>query len=236
MALNLKEIQNIDHRTRMLIHGFNNEARKLFPQDIPYYNIPSIVNHICLLFYWQNEYFGIFDDKYVNLSDDGMKVTALSGGHWITIYGNMIFDNKSFPNTIIEYEMATSANSNYLGAIGIVSAGKEQEKTDALIWDATESKHNKAYTLHLSPYGNMYQIGNATMKKNFDGAYTEYEDGDKISMIVNISDKSVTFSSIATGAQIGSYLDIDFSIKYRMAISIDPKNSVELLDVKFSQK
>ena len=235
----------MDDETRMLICGFNNRAHKLFPQDIPYYNIPSVVNHICLLFYGQIErdYFAVFDAAYIQLSDDKKRAqlaTFIKPPDWITIYGNMTFDNELFPNTIIEYDITAIAKHGYFGAIGIVSAAEEQQSTGALIWSTTKSKHKQAYTLHLSPYSNMYQIGNAFMEKKFGYSFI-YEEGEKIKMIVNIPDKSVTFSSITKGVQIGSYSDIDFSIKYRIAVSIDPsyaanKSSVELSKVKFTQK
>ena len=233
MDLDFKQIKNIDHRSKMIVYGFNKEARKSFPQDLPYYNIPPIINHVCLLFYWQQDFFAIFNAKQVKLSDDKMEAITngvVKDGGWNTVYGNMIFDNQIHSNAIIEYTIMTNGNANF-GAFGIVSAGEEEEKPNSLIWQQSSSKHKHVYSLHLSPNSKMYRVGNATVKEtNF---YTDYSDGDENKVTIDIPSKSITFYSITKQREIGSYLDIDFSIKYRFAVSLWSNNSVKIISVKF---
>ena len=234
MVLNLKEVQNVDDRTKMIVKGFIKQCQILFPQNVPYYNIPTLVNHLCLLFYWQREFFQIFNGKRVELSEDKMEVRTFdndSDTRWNTLYGNIVFDNESHPNTIIEYEMDINISASN-GALGIASSGKEQEDTNSLIWNDVVlpySKHIAAYALHGS---SLYYIGDGRVKPR--DRYVGYKVRDRIRMTINIAQSSLTFWSITQNKELGGYLDIDFSMKYRFAISITNAQSVKLLNVKLS--
>ena len=55
MALLLPKqlISSCDDRTRNIVNGYIRESQKVFPwQEISYYIIPEVINHICLAFYW----------------------------------------------------------------------------------------------------------------------------------------------------------------------------------------
>lgn len=237
--LSKASIKHVDDRTKLIVQGFNNRARKLFPQNITYYNIPSIANHICLLFYWQRDHFNTFNKEEVKLSDDKMEanVRNSAGNRWNTIYGHLTFDNKLYPNTTIEYELITYLKGHNFGAIGIVSAEEEHEQqTNALIWGSS-SKHKQAYSFHCSQSSNMYCIGNGKLTSteyHGDKQWRYHSDGDIIKMMVDIPNESVTFWSITKGEKIGGYCNIDFSMKHRFAISMISGNSVRLLSVKFA--
>ena len=66
-----------------------------------------------------------------------------------------------------------------------------------------------------------------------DKQWRMHSDGDVIKMRVDIPDRSVTFWSITKGEKVGTYSDIDFSMKYRFAVSMISGNSIRLLSVKF---
>ena len=237
MTLNLRDVKDVDNRTKMLINGFNREARQLFPQDIPYYNIPSIVNHFCLLFYWQRDYFKILDNDDITLSDDKLeaKVSDTTFKNWNTLYGAMIFDDETFQNTIIEYEVAPNREGQNFGAIGIVSAGEEQENVDKLTWSG--SNHKQVCCWHCSTGSDFYSIGSMKVVRGdgFGDCY-HHSNEDKFRVTIDIKDKSVTFWSITKGKEIGTYFGVDYSIKYRFAVSMTKGSSIKILSVKFSQK
>lgn len=237
MALNLKAIKDVDDRTRMLIHGFNREAGQLLPQDVPYYNIPSIVNHICLLFYWQRDYFKILDNNDIQLSPDKLEAIAndQTSQNWNTMYGAMIFDKQSHPNTIIEYEVITNREGHNFGAFGIVSAGEEQEHTHKLIWSG--SNHQQVCCWHCSEGSDFYWVGTASIERGDKWRdCSVHKNGDRTRITIDIPDKSVTFWSITKGIEIGKYFNVDYSIKQRFAVSIKAGNSIKILSIKISQK
>lgn len=247
MALNLKEIEHFDERVKMLIYGYNKNARKLLPKNSSYHNIPAVVDQICLMFYCQRDWFSIYNTKTVKLSLDKLQATVNKDAHmhtdWNTIYGNTEFDNNLYPNTIIEYEISTHYNCDRknkknitFGAIGIVSAGEEQENTNKLIWGSSSSKHKQVYSLHCSSRSKMKQIGNGTLLKFNANSSDDYSNGDKIRITVDISGRSITFWSITKAKEIGMYLDIDFSVKHRLAVSMGRGRSIELLSVRLNQK
>ena len=233
MALNLKDVQMVDDQTKLLIYGFNRECqRNLFPQNIPYYNIPPIVNHICLLFYWQKDFFK-YHGENIALSDDKMtaKVSTKRNG-WVTVYGNNTFNNKLYPNMIIEYEMEINILPGD-GAFGITSADKEKEHYTTLIWNqhVNEHRHEAVYTFHNQT---MYYHGCG--RKDVSERTCKHRNGDRVRMTIDISNKSLTFWSITQNKRLGKYVDIDYSITYRLAISMWGPQSVTILGLTIKKE
>ena len=56
MTFNLEESKLADQKSRDLVFGFIKEAQRLFPIDT-YYNIPALITHVCLVYYYIKEYF-----------------------------------------------------------------------------------------------------------------------------------------------------------------------------------
>ena len=231
MSLNLKEIATVDDRTKILIYGFNRNCYKLVAMSSDHHNVPPIVNHICILFYWQKEYFKLYGEG-IELSDDKMWVKVKQGNKgWNTIYGDFIFNHHLYSNAIIEYEMEIDIEPSY-GAIGIAAAGNEQHRYDKLLWNQSviSKTHEAVYTFHA---GSLYYKGCGKRGPSFDHLKL-----DKIRMTVNIPDNSLTYFSIIQNEQIGKYTEIDYSMKYRLGISLTGQQSVKLTDfgIKYSEK
>ena len=216
----------MDDRTKMLIYGFNREAQtNLFPKDVPYYNIPQIVNHICVLFYWQRECFKLHGTYNIKLSEDNMKATVLkSEPNWNTVYGNFVFNQNLCPNTVIEYELDT----NQYRAIGIVTVGKEKENYDKLVWNYSDYLHEAVYAWHN---GSLYGRGCGSKDRRH---MIPPKDGGKLRMTVDIPDKSLIFHHVSGNKFAGKYTNIDYSMTYRLAVSMSGKQTVQLF--KFEMK
>ena len=123
MEPSLNNVEKLDNRTKLLVSGFNRNCRKLLPKRLPYYDIPTIVNHICMLFYWIQECLKLHGTA-IDILAEGMqaKVKPDESG-WNIVYGDLIFDNKSFQNTIIEYELELNIRPGY-GAFGIINCNR----------------------------------------------------------------------------------------------------------------
>ena len=76
MSLNFEEVKQIDQRTKNIVFGFIRWSQQLLLQESTYYNIPNIIYHICILFFWQKIIPYKFSEKYksnhgiITLSDD----------------------------------------------------------------------------------------------------------------------------------------------------------------------
>ena len=93
MALNFERIKIVDKKIKHLINGYIRECQQLFPINIIYYNIPSLINVICILFYFTDEWDlinGIGDNMILNKN----VVTSTS------IYYDL---NSAFMKNICEY-------------------------------------------------------------------------------------------------------------------------------------
>ena len=114
-------IKNVDKRTLFTVSGFIRKCQKLLPHDNVYYNIPSLVEHICISFYWIAEYFTIHTENIL-LTDN--KNTAKTVGNSVTtVYGNIKVSDPS-----IIYKWTFKAEQG-LG-IGIDSSIKSTPEND----------------------------------------------------------------------------------------------------------
>ena len=69
----LDKMKQIDPKHKKIVFGFIREAQLLLPQNTAYYNIPILINWICLGYYFQ--FFDKFDPKYC-----GPRMTVLENG------------------------------------------------------------------------------------------------------------------------------------------------------------
>ena len=51
------KIKNIDEKIKDIVCGYIRRCQYLLPNNNPYYNIPSLVEHLCITYYWISEYF-----------------------------------------------------------------------------------------------------------------------------------------------------------------------------------
>ena len=98
MSLNLQNIKHIDVKSRVLMNGY---LRSLFKEsekdDII---IPDLVLHICLLFYYQREYFSFIINGHTRISQnfvssDDKKTMSLVDNCYGTVYGDIKIDSLS---------------------------------------------------------------------------------------------------------------------------------------------
>ena len=56
-----EQVKNMDLMTKDIVNGFLRRIRLLFPSDIVYYDIPSLVIYLCLLYFHVQD---SFDPEY----------------------------------------------------------------------------------------------------------------------------------------------------------------------------
>ena len=152
-----------------------------------------------------------------------MVATVTNTHIWNSVYGNILFNNKLYPNMIIEYEMELDIAPG-CGAIGISSVGHETDNFSTLIWNQhnADHRHKAVYTFHNS---STYYKGGCGKPY---GAICRHDHNDKIRMTIDIPNKSLIYWSIKQKKKLAKYIDIDYSITYRFAMSLTGRHSLKL--------
>ena len=128
MSLDLKDIKYVDSITHLIVYGYIRDTEKILDLS---YDVPELISTICLLFYFQREYWEICGEslKISSKTSDDDTVTKSGKDTWRTAYGKYQVD-LSEPDLIYEWIIksdSTQCMTWYLAAIGIttnVSDGK----------------------------------------------------------------------------------------------------------------
>ena len=93
MDMSSFKVGRIDQTVKDLVKGYLNTIRLTLPLDNIYFDIPSLVYHWCLLYFWINE---IFDSdacgSYFKLNDDKTKVTTMEDEDGIIFLRNIVYN------------------------------------------------------------------------------------------------------------------------------------------------
>ena len=87
-VVTLQDVKNIDERTKDIVFGYIRRLQLLLSRD----NVPSLVSHWCLLYYYQREFFRKHpdvDNLSINESKNIAKVIAAYRGRQ-RVQGSMI--------------------------------------------------------------------------------------------------------------------------------------------------
>ena len=89
MSLQYEKVKQINPRTKDSVFGYIRLAQKLLPKDEVYYNIPDIIYHTILLFFYLEYIKCKFNEKYckhttgmMTLSDDKTVLVKHKKGGW----------------------------------------------------------------------------------------------------------------------------------------------------------
>ena len=66
---NIVDIKNVDDITKKIVFGYIARCQKILPKNNTYYNIPSLVSHICILYYWNPEFWSVYGNGII-VNDD----------------------------------------------------------------------------------------------------------------------------------------------------------------------
>ena len=117
----------INQKQRNLIYGYMRECQLLFPSDNVYYNIPELINQICLTFYYiQLRFYTQTRGSNLNFPDndinDGQTVEKLKGdGKWsVCIFGD---DNdKICGDEYDEFNLWFKWTKSYVMSFGFITS------------------------------------------------------------------------------------------------------------------
>ena len=244
MTAHFDLIKATDQKTKDIVNGFIRDSQNLLPNDKnQYYNIPSLVFIITILYYYNPEYFTIHGDL-MELNQD-KNIVTMNGFYSSTsikaVYGNVMIEMGSTGKHIWTFNII-KPNQQAIIVIGIDSSNKQFINSDM----NTTSNYYPFYGYQsygddiMFPAQNEwpsyagYRIYNESVDKN---TY-EYDYGDvysdaknEIKMELNMDNKTLKY--YVNGKDQGiAFKNICFNNdeKYSMFISLDERMTVKISD------
>ena len=210
-------LKNIDQRTKDIVIGYIKQCQLLLPQNNTYYNIPSLVRHLCMAYYLIKEYF-TKHSKDIELNENG-SIATNTASDFRSAYGNIVIDGE----LLMIYKWWFKILRASVICIGIDSSNKKHIDVD---YSNPE--------INYCNFGAYYCGGK---KYGHDLAYNGVDYGDAwgedevIKMELNTKKRTLQFHVNDKNQGI-AFKDIDFKNKtYHMAIAMyGEQDSLELID------
>lgn len=207
-------LDKIDSRTKHLVNGYIREMDSILKQIIP-----DPIIHFILSFYYLGDYFAKFDTKYWKITDKNTTIEKLKRGGWSipSCFGNMII--RSEQGGIYQW-IFKLLKTNTCMDFGI-SSNCNMDQAFSVCDDS--SNYCARYAAHkVSKDKQVYWPG------------FHYKTGDKLTMELNLDQKSLSFYVNEKFIGIAwDNIDVGPDINYRMAVFfLHNACSVKLLSFK----
>ena len=121
MTLSLKQIKldEIDERVKLSVFGFVRDSQKLLPDYIPtFYNIPSLIIHIILAFYYETDFFYKYPSN-IEVSSDKKQFKVKSNDiyQWVNIFGKIGINSLSHVRCFWKIKTIKSISNMFIGIV-----------------------------------------------------------------------------------------------------------------------
>eukprot|EP01084_Bolivina_argentea_P001712 3158_1 len=226
MAFNFEEVQFIDQINKHIVFGYIRMAQNLFPSNIPYYNIPTLVLHACLLYYVTKEYFDQIGIKMKYNDNNKNTVELISGSVWNIAYGSKVIDANRNPKAIYQWEIKlikVHINSyGYFCVIGIDSSNIDHTKSEEF-W-VSQAKycirggHPEELTLDQSD-------------KNVHWTNETWKDGYIITLNVNTMNRTIGYAINDSDVKT-VFTKININAKYKFVVCVSGHHIIQINDFK----
>ena len=227
--------KKVNQRSVDIVNGYIKCAQLLLPyRQNPYYNIPEIVNQICINFYNNPEYFTKYNSDVIQLNDDKTMIIMPDGMFFGngTSYGNVDIIDDNRLKYIWKFKIK-SCSYHTLMAIGIDSSSK------AYVYEDFHDCDNKypyyAFEIYSSSEEGVlyeYDQGSTNVCVDYGDCGEEIHSIDEatVMMELNLKDKTLKYyiNDIDQGVAFTNiYFDQDTI--YNMAVYVNSVN-IELID------
>ena len=219
------EIKKIDERTKIIVLGYIRLCQKLLSsKNNPYYNIPELINYLCIIYYHHSEYF-TKHGQFIQLNQNNDTITRILkvSNTDNSVYGNILID--AAVNLNIIYSWTFKIIESSLMFIGIDSSNKKHIGGDFSFFNGD----------YFYAYGGGDGIGNHGWIYSQITLEEEYGDNLKINdeLRMELNTKNSTMRYFINNIDQGiAFQDIDFddNKKYYMAICLTSSSKVKLID------
>eukprot|EP01084_Bolivina_argentea_P249529 417760_1 len=208
-----------DKKAKYIVSRYIKESQTLLPRSNVYYTIPTLVEHLCLTYYYIMNPFGNKSKRITISGKHNNIATRTQGSGWKTVFGTEWLPSNT--NKIYEYvfECLENDDSNNIG-LGFVT-----------------NKHHLDVERDVGSDESYIYLRDG-WRSNAQYANVTFVAGDIIKLILNLSNKEITvikndgtqkdskqviFKNIQKGSDISYMLHIMF---YKV------KNSIKLLSIE----
>ena len=219
MASFLKKLSKIDNKTKYGVYGWIMKAEK----ELQLIHIPVMISSICILYYHEDEIFGNVS-KETKISKDGKCITKMSKSWSNTNYGINEIESSADNTYRWDFSLKRLKGHDHMLFIGITAPKQMHTERHICGSDERNSSYFRwAFGRNWDPVNEKLIIPKEKVK---------FYQGDKISMILDLSKSSLAFM-INDKFKTIAYDDIKKAdnIQYRMFVSIYfPDDCVEMLN------
>ena len=86
------DLDAIDEISKHTVYGYVRQIQIHFPSHITYYNIPSAIINLVWLYFYESEYFAVFDENELKYDRQSNILSHITTGRSVS-YGNVLITN-----------------------------------------------------------------------------------------------------------------------------------------------
>ena len=221
---NLRELKNIDVKTKCLVYGYNHRILKTLRSQPLFQNISSLIHSLCILYFFENEHFEIAG-KGIRISEDRMSITNHEGSD----YQNCSYLSNKLPSTDdihckwsfkvhASSDDTQSDQSSYI-SIGITS--NDEYDCDFTTWRGRKEQKKCEGYAHYAYNGYM---GYKSSSEGVHGGTKygrSYSGGDTVDVEVDLKNQWIAFSKNGRSQGIAfKVIQRNEDITYRLGVSL----------------
>ena len=237
MTLNFELLKGADPRTKDIVNGFIKNSQVLLPnEENAYYNIPSLVFMMTLLYYYNPEYF-TKHGRDISLNETKNIAHLEKSAGYSTVYGNITITKKDQGKHIWTFNIS-EPNKQVIMTIGIDSSAKRFLNADF------NTIENECAFYGYQCYGEDSSDPNIKIQGYL--AYNDDIDTNRYSwrygtcysaevsivkMVIDMDDKTIRYF-VNDEDQSIAFKDICFDKdeEYTMCVSMDETVTIQLID------
>eukprot|EP01084_Bolivina_argentea_P297262 512103_1 len=178
--------KQIDDKTKNIVYGYIRRYRKLLPNDIIYYDIPSLVQHLCISYYWTPKEYFTYHGIHMSVNTARNVATMNKEGYnpeGVTVYGNIDIDDSLL---IYKWSFKIIHDDDSAMSIGIDSSNKpEKFCNNTFVFENS----NDFYAIRNNGWKYSFLIANEEESEPYSG----WTQGDTVKMELNTMQKTLGY-------------------------------------------
>ena len=229
-----KALELADANTKSTVYGYCRIIQQLLASkhnDNPFYVIPIGIIHIVLSYYFIIEQFIECGNKYIVISDEKRRTVHNPKAHWDTAYGTFRIncDDKMNKDKIFKWILNVDNDGSRCVTIGIDETKRKWINSH---FKMKKDSINYAYNADGTGYA-------SHMRANVcERTHVSYGAGDRITMILNIMDKTLIFykckqtmPETEMGGQVCKFISVRTNaVEYCLAVYLWHKGKISIID------
>ena len=220
----LQDVEKVDQKAKVLMSGYIRSCQKLLPdeEDNPYYIIPTLVIHWCLLYFYSIERFAVFGKNMFSVDVDGKIIKSLSARYAAAFLTEIVDEGVHRWN----FQVIKHRAKNCTIHVGVWK-NKFTPNISSLI-----SKKGKSYC-YLISHGSL-SFGDKDDSWGGNDSFRaakrwRCDEGDVVEMILDLNKLELRYIIPDVAGEIVAFTEIE-NTAYRAAIGIfNSKDSIEFI-------